>query len=1050
MDVFNDDGSIKMDGFDPEVQNIIITATQLPVFEETRSLKCKAGHLFLALLATIKNSQEYMKAFELGLMADCTFGDVSELVRLEIKEDVGEQVFNGKKEDFDSFAIHILETCDRIKDEDGKILWKSEGPVEFAPFCTNVLLNQGSETVEVLSGLFDFQKAGQAFIETFIKPKPVVLPELFSGRGELKLEYFDDVVVSILETAKERAGGLGYEKIMPPHLFLAFLERPGGTTEELILLQAKPEVGRRTCAEVLTRFLSLGPGIKSKKLELMKYHISEHVREIITDALELAFQNNKAIVSERFLLKTILESDQQGMTGRCLSSKEIELDISKMIRDLDYKLSRGEPEEEATPYFIPGELIKSDDLTYLAKTGQIEATVGQDDAIESILRGLHKRQNNNIIITGQAGVGKTALVRELSRRMGNGDFQFLKRKKIVRVDCEGIPPDKSRDVLNTIISHVKGRNDIIVCLDNFEKIVRYAGANESHNRSVIKVALKNRDFQLIVIIEDRYFIELLSNDYSLMELFNRVEVREISEDEAIEICKKVVVPRYESLYGFKMDDRATNRAVIASKEFIMGERLPVKAIKIIRDAFEHVSFEKEVKCREDVTVKEEDVVRVISERTGIDESTIAATGSKKRFYDILSRNVVGQKEAVKTVAKRLEAIKAGATREGKPAGVFLFAGLTGTGKTELAKAIARVYSNSGKISVYPMTNFTESHSISGITGVPPGYVGYEAGGRLINDLNADPYGIILFDEAEKADRDIWQAMLSLFDEAWIEDRRNVKAFGNRAIFILTSNAGHETITKSLRQGKDIETIKNEVKKVLVEYENEKKQRVFSPEFLARFTDIVIFNPLSQDAMEKITQKQVDRLIKEWQTKRNKKILVAKSLIELIAKLSYEENEDSGGTKGARIISRYVADLVESKLIEFMVEQTEVYNHSSSIEIILEPTEKVAVRPQKTISLKPSRAKEKANTRISQITGLGVKQGVSDICEEVDKILQSWSKQIKDSLPESSVEEIRNCATNLKNEVKQGFTRFNESLENEKKKFIEKLEEVTPEAEDEIE
>lgn len=1044
MEVFDKDGYLILDKFDSEVQNIIIEATELPAFSETRSLRCKAGHLLLAILPTIRGSQEYLKAFESGLLADFTVGDIPGFIEFDIKEDVKEQTFEGKREDFDSYAIRILESCDKIEDEDGNVLWEPKGDIETTAFCTAVLSNPGPGNKKALSGLFDFQEAARSFIEIFIKPEPVALPEFFSDKGELKLEYFDDTSVSILETARERAGGLGYEKILPPHLFLSFLERPGGITEELILLQAKPEVSPSVCAEVLTRFLSLGPGVKSRKLELNKYHISEHIREIIMNAWRLAFQNKKTVISERFLLKATLESDREGMTGRCLSDKEIELDINKMIRDLDYKLSRGEPEEEATPYFIPGELIKSDDLTYLAKTGQIEPTVGQDDTIESILRGLHKRQNNNIIITGQAGVGKTALVRELSRRIGSGDFQFLKRKKIVRVDCEGIPPDRSRETLNTIISHVKGRNDVIVCLDNFDRIVRYAGPNESHNRSVIKVALKNRDFQVIAIIEDRYHIELLSNDYSLLELFSRVEVREISEEEATEICRKVVAPRYESLYGFEINDKAINRAVIASKEFIMGERLPVKAIKIIRDAFEHVSFEKEVKHREDVMVREEDVVRVISERTGIDESTIAATGSKKRFYEILSRDVVGQEEAVGTVAKRLEAIKAGATREGKPAGVFLFAGLTGTGKTELAKAIARVYSNSGKISVYPMTNFTESHSISGITGVPPGYVGYESGGRLINDLNADPYGIILFDEAEKADQDIWQAMLSLFDEAWIEDRRNVKAFGNRAIFILTSNAGHKTIMELLGKGEKIETIKSEVKKVLLDYKN-KNKRVFSPEFLARFTDVVIFNPLSLEAMEKITKKQVDRLIKEWQTKRNKKIKVSEPIIKNIARLSYEENEASGGTKGARIITRYVSDLVESKLIDFMVEQKEVYNGISSLEIILEPMDRVVVKPEKTISLKPSEAKQKANTRILRITRLNIEQSVSDICEEVDKIVESWSKQVKGGLPGSSIEEARKCAMYMQDTVRRESACLKESLENEKKKFIEELNRITPEA-----
>src|SRR5439155_16189949 len=192
------------------------------------------------------------------------------------------------------------------------------------------------------------------------------------------------------------------------------------------------------------------------------------------------------------------------------------------------------------------------------------------------------------------------------------------------------------------------------------------------------------------------------------------------------------------------------------------------------------------------------------------------------------------------------------------------------GKTELAKALARFYSSSKLLQTYTMGNFTESHTVSGIVGVPPGYVGHEQGGRLINDLNSDPYCVVLLDEAEKAHPDVWKPFLNLFDEAWIVDQRGVKAFADRAIFILTTNKGDARIARMSQAGEKPEEIVLAVKEELGEARAKDGQRVFPSEFLARL-QVVVFEPLTEQAMAEIARMAVARMSKDWLEKRDKRL-----------------------------------------------------------------------------------------------------------------------------------------------------------------------------------
>lgn len=330
-----------------------------------------------------------------------------------------------------------------------------------------------------------------------------------------------------------------------------------------------------------------------------------------------------------------------------------------------------------------------------------------------------------------------------------------------------------------------------------------------------------------------------------------------------------------------------------------------------------------------------DVIRVVSDISRVPVETLTGDIDDTDYEQILGTAVVGQDDAVAAVASELRLIKAGITDPGKPASVMLFCGLNGVGKTELAKRLAEIYSTSKRLQIYTMGNFVESHSISGIIGVPAGYVGHDQGGQLINDLNADPYGVFLLDEIEKSHPDVLKPFLNLFDEGWIVDQKGVKAYADRAIFILTSNAGYEAISQMHQDKRPMAEIVEHVKNALARVRNERSaQPVLSQAFLARIKRIQIFNPLNEGSMLGITRILLTRVQKTWLTHRGKTIAVSDELMQHIAAEGHAINVKSGGREGGRGIRRLIAELVEDRIQLAAIRSKHEYAHSSSIRLEL--------------------------------------------------------------------------------------------------------------------
>lgn len=326
---------------------------------------------------------------------------------------------------------------------------------------------------------------------------------------------------------------------------------------------------------------------------------------------------------------------------------------------------------------------------------------------------------------------------------------------------------------------------------------------------------------LFATIEVADFNEQIANDATMLDTFERVVAPQFPDEELVWLIKGYCEFLSESR-RVQFSESLIRPTLTMTSTFLLSEGEPTRSLRVLELAADRAHFASPDKDMHVLSLA--DVAAVVARRSGISTETILGQSRRRDFSTALESAVVGQPEAVREAAIELELIAAGLNEPNKPATVLMFAGMTGVGKTELARQIDRLYSPSGRLKVYPMGNFTEPDSVSGLIGVPPGYVGHEDGGRLVNDLLADPYSVFLLDEAEKCHPNVWKPFLNLFDEGWIIDQRGRKAFGDRAIFILTTNAGDRSIAQLQKSDKTATEIADHVRKTLSRVRHERSSQ----------------------------------------------------------------------------------------------------------------------------------------------------------------------------------------------------------------------------------
>lgn len=583
---------------------------------------------------------------------------------------------------------------------------------------------------------------------------------------------------------------------------------------------------------------------------------------------------------------------------------------------------------------IPPQIAPSEDLTRRAREAgdpgpsPFDGDPGYERLFDAIARILHRRQANHVLLVGERGVGKTTVLAELARRAAFGQIRFLHARRFLRVDCRYSPPEEGRQRLSALLARVLHVPELVVCLDGFATLLR--GDRPPGNKAVLLSALAYARCQIVGLLTPREFEELVADDQDLQDFFSRVDVHEPELDVAGKLLRHFA-RGLEQRYRVTIDESAVHQAILLSANYILNDQLPAKALKILNQVCEKIDYERSERAAPRSRVTEEDVIRQVAEVSCVPEETLRGIAEGIDYEQSLREVIFGQDHAVREMATELGLIKAGMTDPNKPASVVLFLGQTGTGKTEMAKALARFYSTSRRLKIYTLGNCVEPHSVSTIIGVPPGYVGNDQGGRLINELNADPYGVFLLDEVDKAHPDVLQPFLNLFDEGWVSDQRGVRAFADKSIFILTSNVGQRMIAEMIKEGKTREEITARMKEALSQIRHTKSERpVFTPEFLARIKRIIVFNSLDQAAMDGICRKAVAEMQQVWLTRRNKRLDIQEELVRHVGEQAYQLNEKSGGKEGGRIVRKLLSEWVESKIQREVTRRPEDYKRCAGL------------------------------------------------------------------------------------------------------------------------
>jgi len=520
--------------------------------------------------------------------------------------------------------------------------------------------------------------------------------------------------------------------------------------------------------------------------------------------------------------------------------------------------------------------------------------VGREKEVESIIRILLKSEKSNIILVGEHGVGKSAVVESLAQKIKT--IPALSNSKIKSLDTETL--FSSQTNLNNFGSSLIEESSttserFILVLDNIS-LLDNQGQVQALN-TFLSHLLKNQKNSLILVASPAFYNEFLKNSTIINNYFEKITLEEplLEDSKGIAGLKAIKIESYQKV---KFGESAVDQAVELTKRYL-HKPLPQGAIDLLEEAAAQKSFQKEN------LVSIDDIKKVVSSKTGIPLATLTVSEKDKliNLENILALHVIGQEQAVKKVSEAIRRSRSGLKDNKKPIGSFLFLGPTGVGKTELARNLAKIFYNDSNAFVrLDMSEFSEPHTTQRLIGSPPGYVGYEEGGQLTNPILEKPYSLILLDEIEKAHPKVFDIFLQILDDGRLTDSKGQTVDFKNTIIIGTSNIASEKIFElTPEQLKTFNPIPD-----LLNY--------FRPEFINRFDEIIVFNPLTTQDLIKIARLKIEELSERLKEK-NIKIEVSDSRLEDLVKKSYNSSF------GARPLERILRDKLENEIAKKLID-----------------------------------------------------------------------------------------------------------------------------------
>ena len=611
-------------------------------------------------------------------------------------------------------------------------------------------------------------------------------------------------------------------------------------------------------------------------------------------------------------------------------------------------------------------------LTQAARENKLDPVIGRRTEMQRVMQILSRRTKNNPVLVGEPGVGKTAVVEGLAQAIVAGDVpETIKDKQIYSLDMGALVAGSRyrgdfEERLKKILKEIRTRGDIILFIDEIHTLVGAGAAEGSIDASqMLKPMLARGELQTIGATTNDEYRKYIEKDAALERRFQPVKVDEPSVEETVGILKGLR-DRYEAHHRVIITDAAIQAAAELADRYVSDRFLPDKAIDLMDEAgarlrisrmtappelreldekiaevkrnkesaIDDQDFEKAASLRDEeqklteerkqkesswrdgsrdsiAEVGEDDIAEVLAMSTGIPVFKLTQTESAKllKMEDELHKRVIGQDAAVKALAQSIRRTRSGLKDPKRPGGSFIFAGPTGVGKTELAKALAEfLFGDEDALIQLDMSEFSEKHTSSRLFGAPPGYVGYDEGGELTEKVRRRPFSVVLFDEVEKAHPDIFNSLLQILEEGRLTDSQGRKVDFKNTVIIMTTNLGTRDINKGVLTGfQSTENITHDYSRMKAKVNEELKQH-FRPEFLNRVDEVVVFPPLDKEQIKQIVDLMIANLAKRMEAQ-DMKLQITDEARELLADRGFDP------VLGARPLRRAIQRDIEDALSE---------------------------------------------------------------------------------------------------------------------------------------
>lgn len=766
-------------------------------------------------------------------------------------------------------------------------------------------------------------------------------------------ERFTEKASYAIRHSAEIAGELGHTYIGSEHLMLSLLECEHSVTEHIF---KKHGITASAFKKAVCDYS--GTGVESC---VGAADMTPRCRKILERSHHYSEKFGYPLVGTEHMLYALLE-ERDCIAMRLL--KSIGVNSSAIKEELLY-LFKAKSAESSKKSDAPTLKQYGKNFTELAKNDKFDPVIGRERETERLIRVLCRKNKNNPCLIGEAGVGKSAIVEGLAMRIARGDVPpMLRGASIISVDLTSMVAGAKyrgdfEERIKNMVSEASRNRSIILFIDEIHTIVGAGAAEGAIDASnILKPQLSRGELQVIGATTFSEYRKYIERDPALERRFQPIVVEEPDEDETARMLMGVK-SRYEEHHGVSIDRSVVKACVELSVKYINDRFLPDKAIDVMDESCAYAASKmynglnfaninentrqnaendlltqylsgtllqldtENVKASDthfpptDVSVSVEDVRYVISEISGIDISDVTLTVDYEKIESDLMHIVFGQEAVIKSMVAALKRARLGLSRQSRPLASFLLIGESGVGKTALAQALSEViFQSNNAILRYDMSEYSEKHSVAKLLGAPPGYAGYDDGGALTEAVRKKPHAVVLFDEIEKADREVQNLFLQIADNGYLTDSSGRKISFRNTIVIMTSNVGYPRSGSSAKLG--FLSANSDEKAA-----EENLRRYFSAEFVNRFDEILYFASLSDETLGDIAAARLDELVEMLKSK-NTDVTYSDSVVKFIV------SKTRGNKMGARGVLRYIASSVENVIYDFLEE----YPSGGSLNLVI--------------------------------------------------------------------------------------------------------------------